>query len=483
MEGELLLGVGAVLLLAVTGAFLAQRSGVPLLVAFLGLGMLLGSEGPGGIDFDDPELARAVGVVGLAAILFEGGLTTAWRGLRPVIAPAFMLGTLGVAVTSLVTGGAAYLLFDVSAATALLVGAVCGSTDAAAVFATLRFTALRRRLARLLEAESGLNDPTAVALTLGLIAWVTEDHYGVGDFALLLVQQLAVGAVVGLGLGYAASHAFRRFPASVDAFAPVASVGTAAVAFGAADVLGGSGFLSVYLVGLLLGNTHVPFRRTIVAFHQGLAFLAQVVLFVVLGLLVFPSGLDDVAFSALALTAVLVLVARPLAVVMSTVFGRFSAREQLFLGWAGLRGAVPIVLATFVQSEHVSDSDTIFNAVFFVVLVSALVQGPTLEPLARRLRLATAATPLHRPPIDVGAPELDLLDFHVHEGDVVAGRAVRDLRVPREALLAVVVRDGDSVPPRGSTVIEPGDVMWVITRPEVRERVEDLFDSWRNDRA
>jgi potassium/hydrogen antiporter len=224
----------------------------------------------------------------------------------------------------------------------------------------------------------------------------------------------------------------------------------------------------------------VPFRRTIVAFHQGLAFLAQVVLFIVLGLLVFPSGLDDVAASAIALTIALVVVARPLAVVVSTAFQRFALRDRLFVGWAGLRGAVPIVLATFVQSENVAESDTIFNAVFFVVLVSALVQGPTLEPLARRLRLATAARPLHRPPIDVGAPELDLLDFHVREGDGVARRAVRDLHLPREALLAVVVRDGDSVPPRGSTVVEPDDVLWVITRPEVRERVEDLFESWRS---
>jgi cell volume regulation protein A len=373
-----------------------RRSRFPLLVTFLGIGMLLGSDGVGGIYFDDAQLARSIGIVGLIAILFEGGLTTSWSDLRPVIAPAAMLSTVGVAISAVVTAAAAHELFSFSWSKSLLLGAVVGSTDAAAVFATLRFTRLRRRLATLLAVESGANDPMAVALTLGLIAWVEHSDYGVDDFALLLVRQFAFGLVVGIALGVIASRLLRRLPTDLAPFASVASIGTAALAYGVAASLDGSGFLAVYLVALWVGNTPMPLRRTIVIFHEGLAFLAQVVLFIVLGLLVFPSQLADVALSGLALTAVLLFAGRPLAVVAAlTPFG-YRLREQLFLSWAGLRGAVPIVLATFALSAEVSGSATIFNAVFFVVLVSTLAQGMTLEPFARRLGLATEEQPYDR---------------------------------------------------------------------------------------
>jgi potassium/hydrogen antiporter len=469
-----------VLLLAVVGAYFASRSGVPLLVAFLALGMLLGSDGPGGIEFDDPELARTFGIIGLVAILFEGGLTTAWRGLRPVLVTASILGTVGVIVTTVITGVAAYAVFHLSVTQSLLLGAVVGSTDAAAVFSQLRFTRLRRRLTRLLEAESGVNDPMAVALTIGLIEWIQHSDYGIVDLTLLLVRQLGLGLVVGVAVGAAAAWTFARLPESIEPFAPVASVATAAVGFGLADVGHGSGFLSVYIVGLFLGNTHTPFRRSLVAFHQGIAFLAQIALFVALGLLVFPSRLDSVVGSGLALAAVLVLVARPVAVWVSTLFQRFDNRERAFLGWAGLRGAVPIVLATFVQSAELAPSETIFNAVFFVVLVSALLQGPTLEPLARRLGLALPAARSARPPIDVEtAPDLELLEFHVAPGDAIDGAYVRELDLPRDALVSVIVRDGNSVPPRGSTRIDAGDRLYVLTRPERRDAVQEVFVIWR----
>ena len=375
---------------------MTRRSRFPLLVTFLGIGMLLGSDGIGGIYFDDVQLARSIGIVGLIAILFEGGLTTSWRDFRLVVAPAAMLSTVGVAISAIVTAAAAHEIFDFSWSKSLLLGAVVGSTDAAAVFATLRFTRLRRRLATLLAVESGANDPMAVALTLGLIAWVEHSDYGVSDFAVLLARQFALGLVVGIGLGFIASRLLQRLPTDLAPFASVASIGTAALAYGVAASLDGSGFLAVYLVALWVGNTPMPLRRTIVTFHEGLAFLAQVVLFIVLGLLVFPSQLGDVAWSGLALTAVLLFAARPLAVVTSlTPFG-YRVREQLFISWAGLRGAVPIVLATFALSARVAGSATIFNAVFFVVLVSTLAQGMTLEPFARRLGLATEEQPYDR---------------------------------------------------------------------------------------
>ncbi len=477
-DGRLLLLVGVVLLLAVGAAYAANRVGVPILVAFLGLGMLLGSEGPGGIHFDDPDLARTVGIAGLVVIIFEGGLTTAWRGLRPVLVTVALLGTLGVAITAVAAGVFAYLLFDLSPAQALLLGAVVGSTDAAAIFATLRFTSLRRRLARVLEAESGANDPMAVALTIGLVEWLTEpDHSAVG-FAFSLVQQLGLGLVAGIVIGAAASAVFKRLPHSVEAFAPVASLATAAVAFGAADVVEGSGFLAVFIVGLMLGNTRAPSRRAVVAFHQGLAFVAQVVLFIVLGLLVFPSELVSVILPGLALAGVLVFVARPLAVWISTLFQGFSTRERALLSWGGLRGAVPIVLATFAPSAGVAASDTIFNGVFFVVVVSALVQETTLEQVARRLGLALPMRRPYRPPLEVDAAgDLELVEFTVRPNSPLAGKAIRELGLPRDSLIAVVVRGDESLPPRGSTVIHANDRLYVLTREQGRDELERVLAS------
>jgi potassium/hydrogen antiporter len=479
MEGAALLVVGLLLVLGVAAAFAAARASVPMLVVFLLLGMLLGSEGPGGVElgFEDADLVRTIGVFGLVAILFEGGLTTAWRDVRRVLAPTAALSTAGVAITAAVTGLAAYLLFDLSLEASLLLGAVVGSTDAAAVFATLRFSALRPRLARLLEAESGSNDPMAVALTLGLIALIETAGYGAGDLVGAIAVELAIGLGVGLALAVLAARAFARLPLGLGPFAPVLSIATAAIAFGAADVLGGSGFLCVYVVALAVGNTISPFRASLVAFHQGLAFLAQIVLFVVLGILVFPSQLVHVVVPGLALALVLVFVARPVAVWLCTPRG-LDARERTLVSWAGLRGAVPIVLATFPLSAGVPESVTIFNAVFFVVLVSVLLQGPTFEPLARRLGLVVPGRPVVHAPIEVGAIRAlgaDLLELTVEAGDAVDGLLIRDLGLPADAIVALIVRGERAIPPRGTTRLEPGDRLFVVARPRLRPELEQLF--------
>jgi len=478
--------VGAVLAGAVVSALVAGRLGVPVLVGFLALGMLLGSDGPGGIEFDDPHVARTVGVIGLAVILFEGGLSTPWRAIRPVLLPATLLATVGVVVSTVLTGLAAYWVFDLSLTTSFVLGAVVASTDAAAVFATLRFTKLRRRLSRVLEAESGGNDPMAVALTIGLIHWAQDPTFRADDLIFLVVKQLGLGLVVGLAVGVAGAWLLARLPASIAPFAPVASLAVAALGFGAADVIDGSGFLAVYIVGLWVGHSPTPLRRDLVAFHQGAAFLAQIGLFILLGLYVFPSHLDEVLVSGLVLAALVVLVVRPAAVWASTAFQGFSTPERALLGWAGLRGAVPIVLATFPQAEGLEGSGTIFDAVFFVVLVSTLVQGTTLDWVATRLRLTTRAAPVYRPPIEVAAVKelgADLLEFGVAPDAAVAGTFVRDLELPRDSLVAVIVRDGESVLPRGSTQIEAGDRLYVLSRRESRRTVEQLFESWRPPRA
>jgi potassium/hydrogen antiporter len=480
-EGTMLLLVGAILAASIVVALGAARTGFPVLVAFLALGMLLGSDGPGGIEFDDAELAREVGIIGLVAILYEGGLQTSWRRLRQVAVPAAILSTVGVAVSAVLTGVAAYWLFDLTWLESVLLGAVVASTDAAAVFATLRVTHIRRRIARTLEAESGGNDPMAIALTLGLIAWIEQpDDYGLDDLSRVVVQQLGLGLVVGVALGAFAAWVFGRLPHRIGAFAPAASVAAAALSFGAADVIGGSGFLAVYLVGLAVGSTPSRYRRQLVAFHEGLAFLAQVVLFIVLGLLVFPNELPEVALPGLALAFILMLAIRPAAVWASTALSDFTNKERALLGWAGLRGAVPIVLATFVLSSDVTNRDTVFNAVFFVVLVSVIVQGTTLEWVAGRLGLLAPAPLVETPPLEVGhLSKLDLVDFAVAGDHAIAGSAVRELGLPRTALIAVVTRGDQTIPPRGSTIVEPGDRLFVLVPHEMRADLEDVFARWR----
>ena len=476
----MLLVVGAILAGSILVALGAARVGVPSLVAFLALGMLLGSDGPGGIEFDDAELARTVGVVGLAAILFEGGLSTSWRRLRRVAVPATLLATVGVVASTLLTGFAAYYLFDLSWLEAVLLGAVVASTDAAAVFATLRFTHIRRRLARTLEAETGLNDPVAIALTIGLIAWIEEPDFEFPDLVVSVAQQLGIGLVIGVALALAALWVFARLPHSIGSFAPVASVAAGALSFGVADVAGGSGFLAVYLVGLAVGSTPSRHRRQLVAFHEGLAFLAQVTMFVVLGLLVFPKDLPEVALAGLALAVLLMVAIRPAAVWLSTALNSFSARERILLGWAGLRGAVPIVLATFVLSSDVEHAETMFNAVFFVVAVSALVQGTTLEWVAERLGLVDPRPEMTAAPLEVDAlGSLELVEFDVAGDHAIAGAAVRELGLPRSALIALVARGGETIPPRGSTVLESGDRLFVLAPRTNRPELEDVFSRWR----
>ena len=476
----MLLVVGAILAGSILVALGAARVGVPSLVAFLALGMLLGSDGPGGIEFDDAELARTVGVVGLAAILFEGGLSTSWRRLRRVAVPATLLATVGVVASTLLTGFAAYYLFDLSWLEAVLLGAVVASTDAAAVFATLRFTHIRRRLARTLEAETGLNDPVAIALTIGLIAWIEEPDFEFPDLVVSVVEQLGIGLLIGVGLALMALWIFARLPHSIGSFAPVASVAAGALSFGVTDVAGGSGFLAVYLVGLAVGSTPSRHRRQLVAFHEGLAFLAQVTMFVVLGLLVFPKDLPEVALAGLALAVLLMVAIRPAAVWLSTALNSFSARERLLLGWAGLRGAVPIVLATFVLSSDVEHAETMFNAVFFVVVVSALVQGTTLEWVAERLGLVDPRPEMTAAPLEVDAlGSLELVEFDVAGDHAIAGAAVRELGLPRSALIALVARGGETIPPRGSTVLESGDRLFVLAPRTNRPELEDVFTRWR----
>jgi cell volume regulation protein A len=482
-DGERILIAGALLTAGLLASLLASRVRVPGLVLFLGVGMAVGSDGAGFIDFNDYGLARTVGIVALALILFEGGLAAGVPEIRPVLGPALTLAVLGTILTAVVTGLVAAWLFDFSTTEGLLVGAIVAGTDGAAIFALLRGSTLRRRLARTLEGESGFNDPIAVLLVLGFIERLTHPGFGLADFAWLFARQIAIGAAVGIAVGHLASLALREARLATGGLYPVATVAAVGVAFGAADVAHGSGFLAVYLAGLMLGSAPIPARQTIAAFHEGLAWVAQLTMFLVLGLLVFPRDLGAVALEGSVLALVLVLVARPLATVVSTAPFGFSPREQVVLGWAGLRGAVPVVLATFPVIDGIPRSHEFFNIVFFVVLVSTIVQGTTFEPLARRLRVTTDEPALPRPLAEAGTIRrlgAEVLEFPVAVDDAVVGLAVRDLGLPREAVVNVIVREGQAIPPRGSTRVRAGDRLHVLYREEAARRLGALTSSWRS---
>jgi cell volume regulation protein A len=481
-DGQLILVAGALLTVALLASLVADRVKVPGLVLLLGLGMLVGSDGAGWIAFDDYELARTIGIIALALILFEGGLAAGFEEIRPVLRPAILLALLGTLGTAVVTGLAASWLFDLSTTEGLLVGSIVAATDGAATFALLRGSTLKRKLARTLEGESGLNDPVAVLLVIGFTEVLIEPGFGAFDFAGLLALELAVGAAVGLVIGRAGVLVLGRVTLASAGLYPVASIATAAVAFGLADVLHGSGFLAVYLAGLVLGTQNTPAKRTITTFHDGLAWVAQLVLFFTLGLLVFPSQLLDFALEGTILAVVVVFVARPLAVFVATALDRFSTADRLVLGWAGLRGAIPMVLATFPVIEGIEGSIDFFNIVFFAVLLSTLLQGTTFQPFARALGVTSNEAALPSPLAEattirrLGA---EVVEFPVAPGDAIAGRPVRELGLPREALLNVIIRGDQAIPPRGSTVVEAGDRLHVLVRQEVAIEFRALLERWR----
>jgi cell volume regulation protein A len=481
-EGQAILAGGALLAGALAASLLAGRIRVPGLVLFLGLGMLIGSDGLSWIEYDNYEQARIVGIVALALILFEGGLAAGFGEIRPVLLPAAALAIVGTVVTAVVAGLAAAWLFDLSILEGLLLGSILASTDGAAVFAVLRGSTLRRRLARTLEGEAGFNDPVAVLLVLGFIDWIGKPDYGLADMLGLFTLELGIGLAVGLAIGWLSVQGLRRTRLASAGLYPVASLAIAGLAFGLADVLHGSGFLAVYLAGLVLGSAQIPAKRTIITFHGGMGWLAQVVMFLALGLLVFPHQLDNVVIEGTVLALVVVLIARPAAVFLSTIGMRFGLAERVVLGWAGLRGAVPVVLATFPVIAEVPHSLEFFNIVFFAVLVSTVVQGATFEGLAARLGVTTAESALPQTLLDVGAVQrlgAEVVEFPVAASHAIVGHRVRETGLPRDALLNVIIRGDRAILPRGSTEIQAGDRLHLLVRQEAAVELRGLLERWQ----
>ena len=482
-EGEILLITGLLLAAGLVASLAAGRLRMPGLVLVLGLGMLIGSDGLDWIDFRDFELARQAGIVAVALILFEGGLSSGYAEIRPVIKTSILLATLGTLLTAGLTAVAAALILDLEPLPALLLGSTVAATDAAAVFAVLRGSTLRRRLARTLEGESGVNDPVAILLVIGCIEAIKEPTFGLLDAAVLAVEELGIGLVVGFAVGALAVQGLKHVRLPSAGLYPVASVATAALAYGAADTLHGSGFLAVYLAGMFLGTAATPARRTIITFHDGLAWVAQLVLFLILGLLVFPGQLGDIALEGTAIAVATAVFARPLATLLVTVRQGFTTGEKLVLGWAGLRGAIPVVFATFAVTEGIEDAQLFFNVTFFVVLLSTMLQGTTIEPVSRWLGVTSDEAAIPAPlvePVLLNRLGAEVIQFPVREGDAVVGHAVRELGMPREALLNVMVRGDRAIPPRGSTVVEVGDQLHVLVRQEVAVEFRELLRRWRH---
>jgi cell volume regulation protein A len=384
-DAQLILAAGAVLAAGVAAAALAARLRLPALILFAGLGMLIGSDGLGWVAFDDYRLARLIGTVALVLILFEGGLAAGWVQLRRVLRPALLLAVIGTMLTAAIVGLAASALFDFSLLEGLLLGAILSATDGAAVFALLRDVRLPLRLRRTLEGESGLNDPIAVLLVLVTIDLITKPHHGAASTALFLGRELAVGAALGAAGGLLAARGAKLADQLPNGLVLVGSLAAAALAYGAAGALGGSGFLAVYLVGLALGDARAVDREPVIVFHRGLAMVAEIGMFFALGLLVFPSQFGPIAFKAVLLALITAIVARPVASTLATIRQGFTRAERTVLAWAGLRGAVPVILATFAVIAAVPRGLEMLNIVFFAVLLSAALQGATVQLLAARI--------------------------------------------------------------------------------------------------
>ena len=384
-----LVAFASLLFLGVLASVISDRFGVPALLLFLAVGMLAGSEGPGGIYFDDASIAQLVGILALAFILFSGGLDTDWAATRPVLKDGFVLSTFGVGITAGVIGAFCRTFLGLSWIEGLLLGAIVSSTDAAAVFSMLRAKSLHLKgdLKPLLEFESGSNDPMAVFLTVGFVSLLTQPNASPVSLAFSFVLQMLLGCVGGFLMGHGILFLVNKLRLGYDGLYPVLTFSLVLLTYGLTNSVGGNGFLAVYLAGIIVGNHEFVRKRTLISFHDGLAWIMQIAMFVALGLLVFPSHLVPVIGTGLLVASCLIFVARPASVFLCLALSSWNWREKAFISWVGLRGAVPIILATYPLLAGVERADFIFNAVFFVVLSSVVLQGTLLPFIARWLRV------------------------------------------------------------------------------------------------
>ena len=470
--------IGSILLfISILAGKTSFRLGVPTLIFFVIVGMLAGSEGIGGIGFTDPRITKFIGIIALNFILFAGGIDTDWKTIRPVLWKGISLSTLGVFLTASIVGMFVYLVTDFSLLEGMLLGAIVSSTDAAAVFSILRSKklGLKGNLRPALELESGSNDPMAYFLTITLTMLITAQLDSTGEVIILFLKQFVFGTAIGLGMGKASHFIINRIRLDFDGLYPVLVIALMLFTFSAADFIDGNGFLAVYLAALYLGNQDLIHKRSIIRAFDGFAWLMQIVLFLTLGLLVFPSQIVAVAGIGIIISLFLVLVARPVSVFISLVWFRMKNRDRIFISWVGLRGAVPIVFATFPLLAGIGKAGMIFNMVFFISLTSVLLQGTTLPRVARWLHVILPEKVRRRSPLDIALSDdfkSEFLEIDITHDSQAIGKQVMDLGFPKRALIVMIKRKGKYITPNGATRIEENDTLLILAEdPQTVEEV------------
>jgi cell volume regulation protein A len=480
LSNQIILFGALLILLSILASAFSARFGAPILLVFLVLGMLAGEDGPGGIQFNDFQLAYLGSTLALAVILFDGGMRTSAESFRVALRPAVSLATLGVIVTAVITGGFAAWIFDMHWLHGLLIGAIVGSTDAAAVFALLHAHGmeLKQRVAATLEVESGSNDPMAVFLVVVLIEVIAAGHTSLSwTVAMEFVKQMTLGAVAGVLAGRTLVWLINHLNL-VTGLYPLLAVAGGVTVYGAVTVAGGSGFLAIYLAGIILGNSQLQAMQNILRVNDGLAWLSQIMMFLLLGLLVTPSEIPPIVLPALGVALVLTLVARPVAVWASLLPFRFPWRDQIFIGWVGLRGAVPIILASFPLLAGLENAMVYFNVAFIAVLMSLVLQGWTIAPLARLLRLEVPpkARPLQYIDLDIaGQFHHDLLGYQLEAGSFAVGKHPGQLPLPQDVEIAAVIRGTRVMNLTNIGALEAGDYIYVLAVPEHLEALNRMF--------
>jgi potassium/hydrogen antiporter len=465
---ENILLIGSILLgLSIIAGKTSFRLGVPTLIFFVFIGMLAGSEGLGKINFDNPAVARFIGIVALNFILFSGGLETRWEVIKPVFWHGLTLSTLGVFLTAISVGIFVWAVTDFTFYEGLLLGAIVSSTDAAAVFSILRSKSigLKKNIRAVLELESGSNDPMAYFLTIAVMGLMMSQEHTVLSIIPLFIKQIIIGSTVGLLGGRLARELINRIELDFEGLYPVMVIAMMFFTFSFTDFVGGNGFLAVYLSAVYLGNQYLIHKKTIMQVFDGLAWLMQIVLFLTLGLLVFPSQIVPVLGLGLLVSAFLMFVARPLSVFVSLLPYRLKLKTITFISWVGLRGAVPIVFATFPLLAGIGKSHMIFNLVFFISLTSVLLQGTTLGIVAKWLHVAVPVKAKQKTPLDIELSDTmksELTEIEIDNKSPAVGKRILDLGFPRAALIAIIKRKGIFITPNGSTVIEPNDKLVII---------------------
>jgi cell volume regulation protein A len=480
---ELILVIfSAITLLSVLVSKISDKVGIPTLLLFLVVGILAGSEGIGGIYYDDPLSTQWVAMIALAVILFSGGVDTEWKGIKPILKEGILLATVGVLLTASFVGVFVHYVLGLDWQVSFLLGAIASSTDAAAVFSVLRSkgVALKGRLKPLLELESGSNDPMAVFLTIGMVQIIQMQVTSPAQLVLLFIMQMGIGAVLGWLMSRIALYLINRLRLGYEGLYPVLIFAIVILTFGLSALLKGSGYLSVYVLGLLLGKVDFLHKRSLLRFFDGNAWLMQIVLFVTLGLLVFPSQVIRIAGPGLLLSLALILLARPLSIFISLAPFKYSIREKLFISWVGLKGAVPIVLATFPLVAGIGQAQEVFNLVFFVVISSVLLQGSLIPQMARWLKVDAPSEQGPKFPIEMlAAPGIKpaLKEIEIAADSQAEGKAIYELGLPLDYLIIMIRRDEEYIQPNGSIVLQTGDILLSLSEEKSYQEARLILTS------